>query len=189
MEIDKQLDQAREIILNKWFDATIHSYPQDTARIFAKSSNRFDNPVGSATRQSLDAALGLIVDSLSTYRELLQKNGSALPEIDENALEEALDSVIRIRAVQSFSASMAVEFVFELKTILKSVLENPVNEVIYNLVDKVALAAFNRFMKCREDIFLLRANEAKRRIHRAFERAGLVTELAEEELSPARTNL
>jgi hypothetical protein len=53
----------------------------------------------------------------------------------------------------------------------------------------VALAAFNRFMKCREDIFLLRANEAKRRIHRAFERAGLVTELAEEELSPARTNL
>jgi hypothetical protein len=37
-------------------------------------------------------------------------------------------------------------------------------------------------MKCRESIFLLKATEAKRRIHSAFERAGLVTELTEDEL-------
>jgi hypothetical protein len=50
------------------------------------------------------------------------------------------------------------------------------------LVDKVALAAFNKYMKCREEIFLLKAVESKRRIHRAFERAGLVAELKEEDL-------
>jgi hypothetical protein len=37
-------------------------------------------------------------------------------------------------------------------------------------------------MKCRENIFLLKATESKRRIHRAFERAGLVTEIKEETL-------
>jgi hypothetical protein len=50
------------------------------------------------------------------------------------------------------------------------------------LVDDIALAAFNRLMKCKEEIFLLKAVESKRRIHRAFERAGLVAELTEAEL-------
>jgi len=49
-------------------------------------------------------------------------------------------------------------------------------------VDQVALAAIKRFMKWREEIILLKATESKRRIHRAFERAGLVEELNEEEL-------
>jgi len=50
------------------------------------------------------------------------------------------------------------------------------------MVDQVLLAGFNRLMKCREDIFLLKATESKRRIHAAFERAGLVQELKEEDL-------
>jgi len=37
-------------------------------------------------------------------------------------------------------------------------------------------------MKCKEEIFLLKATESKRRIHRAFERAGLVAELSEQDL-------
>jgi hypothetical protein len=50
------------------------------------------------------------------------------------------------------------------------------------MVDHIALAGFDKFMRCKEEIFLLKSTESKRRIHRAFERAGLVAELSEEDL-------
>ena len=189
MELSKVLAQHKETILNQWFDATIHSYPEETARILAKSSNRFDNPVGSATHQSLEDTLVLIQkfcfdDHIGQFKKSSgysdRINGT--PLIDCEAVESALDAVIRIRAVQSFAVPRALAFVFELKSIVKSLPEVSVDEIFDSIIDQVALAAFNRFMKCREDIFLLRSNEAKRRIHRAFERAGLVTELEEEGL-------
>ncbi|MBF0201452.1 MAG: RsbRD N-terminal domain-containing protein [Desulfamplus sp.] len=193
MEFHGLMEKSRGHIFDRWFDAAIKSYPQDTARIFLKSGNRFDNPVGSATKQSLQDTLDLIFGSLS--------HAPSPPVIDGMAVERALDPVIRIRAVQGFLPSRAVGFVFELKDIVKSLLDHPQgrslgmglneefsgdifaeSEFFFTIVDQVALAAFDRFMKCREDIFLLRANESKRRIHRAFERAGLVTELVEEGL-------
>ena len=190
MELSKALAQHKETILSQWFDVTIHSYPEDTARILAKSSNRFDNPVGNATRKSLDDTFALIQKFCADdFAELSEKepdhpdriNGT--PLIDSAAVESALDAVIRIRAVQSFAIPRALAFVFALKSIVRSLPEISVGTSFDSMIDQVALAAFNRFMKCREDIFLLRANEAKRRIHRAFERAGLVEELEEEGLS------
>ncbi|MBF0377133.1 MAG: RsbRD N-terminal domain-containing protein [Desulfamplus sp.] len=196
MDINQQLELKKEEILKKWFESAINSYPEDTAKFLKKSKNQFDNPVGSATLQSLE----------NTFRDILEmkisKNYKYSQDIvEQNKIENALDPIIRIRAVQNFSASEAVAFVFELKNIVKSTIgklndQNSLeefrgsssNSVIssYELfehkVDLVALAAFNRFMKCRENIFLLKATEAKRRIHSAFERAGLVTELNENEL-------
>ncbi|MBF0210687.1 MAG: RsbRD N-terminal domain-containing protein [Desulfamplus sp.] len=193
MDINQTLTLNRDAILNRWFEVAVNSYPEDTARIFKKSKNQFDNPVGSATRQSLEDTLNYITDILSSssanlsnssdYKNYVTHNST----IDQNKIENALDPVIRIRAVQNFSASQALAFVFELKTIVKSLFDGQKDsfdaiEHIDCIVDLVALAAFNRFMKCRENIFLLKATEAKRRIHTAFERAGLVTELTEEEL-------
>ena len=166
MDFNTSLQKNRKKIVLAWFDATINTYPEDTSRVLGKLKNRFDNPVGSATKNSLEDAFDLLLTDA----------------FDENAMENALDSVIRIRAVQSFSASQAVGFVFELKQIVKNVLGENFDPSFDEKVDKISLAAFNRFMKCRESIFLLKATEAKKRIHRAFERAGLVTELSEEEL-------
>ncbi|SMC94149.1 RsbT co-antagonist protein rsbRD N-terminal domain-containing protein [Desulfocicer vacuolatum DSM 3385] len=166
MNFNQKLEQNKKQIIDQWFLHTINSYPQETARVLGKLKNRFDNPVGSATAHSLEESFNL----------LLQK------EIDIDKIETALDSIIRIRAVQSFSASQAVGFVFELKKIIKTVLEGERDNDFDGKIDEMALAAFNRFMKCRENIFLLKATESKRRIHSAFERAGLVTELKEKEL-------
>ncbi len=166
MDFNKTLEQNRKAIIDQWFLATINTYPQETARVLGKLKNRFDNPVGSATAHSLE----------ETFSLLLKK------EMDVDKIENALDSVIRIRAVQNFSASQAVGFVFELKQIIKTVLNGEQDSAFDAKIDQAALAAFNRFMKCRENIFLLKATESKRRIHRAFERAGLVTELKEETL-------
>lgn len=184
-DLNRQLELNRDEILKRWFESTIDSYPEDTARIFKRSKNKFDNPVGSATMQSLTDTFKCVLEltSSESYRDYVnQKDTDQKGYLDQNMVENALDPVIRIRAVQNFSASQAVAFVFELKTIVRSVLGALPDDTFDYRVDMVALAAFNRFMKCRENIFLLRATEAKRRIHSAFERAGLVTELTEDQL-------
>jgi len=165
MDLKQLLDQKRETFIKKWFQATIDTYPPQTAKILGKDSNRFDNPIGAITHETIADVFDLI-----------------LKDFTSESLEKALDPVIRIRAVQAFSAADAVSFVFSLKEIGESLLDSDMTREFNKLVDQIALASFNRFMKCREEIFLLKATESKRRIHRAFERAGLVAELTEEDL-------
>ncbi len=165
MTMNKALQVNRKKILGLWFEATIRTYPEDTARFLVKAKDRFQNPIGSATMDSLEAVMDILPGT-----------------IDQDKVEEALDPVIRIRAIQTFTAARAVGFVFALKDIIKNVLGSNLDDTIDRKVDQIGLAAFNRFMKCREQIFLLKATEAKRRIHGAFERAGLVKELKEEDL-------
>ena len=161
----KAIKKNRNQLLDSWFRATINTYPEESARILGKQSDRFDNPIGAVTRETLEDVLDLITENFS-----------------REGLEKALDPVIRIRAVQAFDPANAVSFVFALKEIGESIFEKAEVLEFYRLVDEIALAAFNRYMKCREDIFLLKATESKRRIHSAFERAGLVAELSEGDL-------
>ena len=165
MDLKQVLKKNKEPFIKKWFHATIDTYPQQTAKILGKDSNRFDNPVGAVTHETIEDVFNLILEKF---------NGETL--------EKALDPIIRIRAVQAFSASEAVSFVFALKGIGEDILDSSMIREFEKIVDQIALASFNKFMKCREEIFLLKATESKRRIHRAFERAGLVAELSEEDL-------
>jgi hypothetical protein len=165
MPLKQTLKKNKNSFIKKWFQATIDTYPKQTARILGKDSNRFDNPVGAITHESIEDVFNLILE-----------------DFDQETLEKALDPVIRIRAVQSFSASEAVSFVFTLKQIGEDIIEENLIRQFDQLVDQIALAAFNKLMKCKEEIFLLKATESKRRVHRAFERAGLVAELTEEDL-------
>ena len=165
MDLKQSLDRNRESFTKKWFQATIDTYPPQTAKILGKDSNRFDNPIGAITHETISDVFNLI-----------------LKDFTPESLEQTLDPVIRIRAVQAFSAKEAVSFVFALKEIGEAILDAGMIREFDKLVDQIALASFNRFMKCREEIFLLKATESKRRIHRAFERAGLVAELTEEDL-------
>ncbi|ACN16244.1 conserved hypothetical protein [Desulforapulum autotrophicum HRM2] len=164
-DIKKSLQTNKKKILDQWFDATIKTYPSETARVLGRIKNKFDNPVGAATHESLEAV----------FEEILK-------EMDPTALEDAIDPIIRIRAVQNFTPASAVGFVFDLKEIAKKIMAPELHETFDRRVDTIALAAFNRYMRCREAIFLIKATEAKKRIHSAFERAGLVTELKEKEL-------
>ncbi len=165
MDIKQTLVKHKRLLLEKWFQATIQTYPEQSARILGKDANRFDNPVGALTRESLEHILDLVA------REFTRAD-----------LEKALDPVIRMRAVQAFTPSEAVSFVFALKKIGEHLFDPSLLREFDRMVDEIALAAFNRLMKCKEEIFLLKATESKRRIHRAFERAGLVAELTEEDL-------
>ena len=85
------IKKNRDQILQNWFRATIDTYPPQSARVLGKDANRFDNPVGAVTRESLEDVLNLIVEGFT-----------------RETLEKALDPVIRIRAVQAFDAADAV---------------------------------------------------------------------------------
>ncbi|MFO7753984.1 MAG: RsbRD N-terminal domain-containing protein [Desulfobacteraceae bacterium] len=166
MTFENKIKHHRNGLLKKWYRATIDTYPPETARVLGTSENKFDNPVGVTTMESLEGVL-----------DRLEKD-----DLDELELEKTLDPVIRIRAIQSFSASDAVGFIFMLKEIVEETIGEPPDRAFLRKVDRIALAGFNRFMKCREDIYLLKATEAKRRVYSAFERSGLVDELKEEDL-------
>jgi len=110
MNFGKILKSKKKNILQEWFEATINTYPEETARILNKSKNKFDNPVGVATYESLESVIDILCQNMEQTEN---------KDLDEELIEQALDSVIRIRAVQNFSASKAVGFVFELKDIVK----------------------------------------------------------------------
>jgi hypothetical protein len=79
----------------------------------------------------------------------------------------ALDQIIRIRAIQNFSPSQAVAFVFFLKTVIREALEEDIKQsgikeellVIETRIDQLALLAFDQYMVCREKLYDLKANE------------------------------
>lgn len=171
MGVESLLATHKDTVLKKWFDHVVNTYPPDTARFLKHKKDPFDNPVGAATHKGLGAILDAILS----------------PQ-DPAAIEAHFDAIVRIRAVQNFTASQAVGFVFALKGIIRDTL-GPQGAArgggqdladLENRIDRLALTAFDVYMRCREKIYELRANEARNRFFKAFERAGLVTEAPED---------
>ncbi len=105
-----------------------------------------------------------------------------------------LDDIIKIRAVQEFSPSQALSFIFLLKNAVRAeigvIVDNP--ELTMDLVkfeskiDRVALLAFEAYMNCREQVFTLRVNEVKRSVSAImlrFNRNGIKPDSASEPAS------
>lgn len=157
--------KKRAAIVSKWFDFAVLAYPPDTAKFLQSQQDRFANPVGSHTQKGLEALFDLLTG-----------------EFDEQKAKQALDPIMRIRAVQSMAPSQAVAFVFALKSILREIFPREVKDTAFAeqlagldaRIDRFCLAAFDVYMTCREQVFELKANETRNRTFRAFERAGLV---------------
>nr|CAJ31168.1 conserved hypothetical protein [uncultured sulfate-reducing bacterium] len=161
MELREHLKENRGFILGKWFDRIIKSYPANTSEFLAKQKDQFRNPVGHAITKSI----GPIYDEITS-------------SMDDDELLRALDGVIRIRAVQDFSASKAVAFVFELKAVIRDSLgDNPGRlersgelRELDSRIDQVALLTFDKYTECREKLHEVRNNEIKNRSTRLLER-------------------
>jgi hypothetical protein len=168
MRLNTLLAKRKTAIIKKWFAATIETYPSDTAKFLKSRKDPFANPVGRTISQGLEA----LFDQL-------------LKEMDHEAVRSFLDPIIRIRAVQNFSPSQAISFIFFLKDAIRENLQTDdfqmqlFSELLAfeSRIDELGLIAFNLYMSCREKIYELKANEMKNRTFRAFERAGLVREM------------
>jgi hypothetical protein len=167
MDLHELLSERKIVILEKWFDAALDSYHQDTADFLKRQKDQFDNPVGS-----------IIYDGLnSLFDEIL--NGA-----DRDKVSKSLDNIIRIRAVQDFAPSQAIAFIGQLKIIVREEI-NSKNQVANfaeelfvfdRMVDNIMLLSFDIYMKCREKIYDIKANELRNMTSKLVERANKIFE-------------
>jgi hypothetical protein len=86
--------------------------------------------------------------------------------VPASELSSAIDGIVRIRAVQEFTPSAAVGFVYTLRGILREELADAAldpagHAALERGVDRLALVAFDVYMQCREKIFEIRVREIK----------------------------
>ncbi|MDX2437730.1 MAG: RsbRD N-terminal domain-containing protein [Acidobacteriota bacterium] len=141
-----ELAARRGAVVDRWIESVINAYPEETATFLKEQPNRFANPVGASLREGL----ALIVDGVIA--------GS-----DPEELRQALDLVIRVRAVQEFKPPAALGFVFDLKTIVRDVVADgsEVPKAFDDSVDRLGLVAFDVYMSCREQLWSIRAKEIR----------------------------
>ncbi len=174
MRLKELLKKQRTAIVDKWFDIIIESYPADTAT-FLKGKGGFTNPVGQTTSQGVEDIFdGLLLDA------------------DPSEIAPFLDAIIRIRAVQDFTPSQAVNFIFLLKKVIRDEFlsqtyaqsdKDELRDEFHALdakIDTLALLSFDIFMKCREKLYDLKANELRDRTLWLLKKSNLLTEIPEE---------
>lgn len=154
---------AREAILEKWLEVFLEVYPETSARFFGTEKDAFSNPVGATAQRSLSRLLDYLVDG-----------------VDEASALEALDSVVRLRAVQEIAPGRALGFLGRIKSISREQGGDSVGQELLETVearaDALLLRAFDSYVADRERIFALRAREARSQVHSLLRRAGLVVE-------------
>jgi hypothetical protein len=168
MNLKQHLKEKKPDILKKWFDGIAGTYPGDTASFLKKQKAQFTNPVGYTLSEGMDGLFegllqGLLPDEVSRF----------------------LDSIVRIRAIQDFSPSEAVTFIFHLKKVVRQELGSEILAqqgaseelaAFESAIDDLALYAFDLYMKCREKIYELKANEARNMTFRLLQQAHLIVD-------------
>lgn len=143
----------------------LQSYPPDTSNFLKGQKNSFLNPVGFTILR--------VIENL--FEELLNRdNIGNSPQF--------LDDIMKIKAVQEFTASQSIAFVFLLKQAIREelkheILEHLLHEELLEFeskIDKIALLAFDIYMKCREKLYQLRVNELQNLTFRRLQRADLL---------------
>lgn len=172
MTIEKQLSDKRSRIIKRWLALTLETYPKDAQRFLKKRKDRFANPVGTTLSDEIEKLYDAFIHGA-----------------DVEKVSPILENIIKIRAIQDFTPSQAVVFVFLLKEVIRSELEQEVGEslaakewfALESRIDALALLAFDVYGKCREDLFQIRTNEVKNHVSRLLQRAGLVVDMTDQE--------
>ncbi len=141
-----ELAEKRDAVFDRWVESVINAYPDQTATFLKEQPNRFANPVGASLREGLaDIVDGVVAGTRPAD------------------LRPALDLVIRVRAVQDFTPGAAVGFIFDLKEIVRDVVADgsDVPEGFDRSIDLLGLEAFEVYMKCREQLWSIRAEEIR----------------------------
>lgn len=147
------LEGHRSAILERWRAKVFGSYPKQAVRFFRSEKDAFRNPVG----DSLLRGTQVIYDGVALGRET-------------GSVTEAIEAIVRLRAVQELPASEAVGFVFALKRAVREHLRElgaeaelwPELVVLDERLDALASAAFDLYGQCRESVYRIRVGELRR---------------------------
>jgi hypothetical protein len=174
MDIKKQIASKKQSILNDWFKSVIDSYPGETKKYFIKKDKQFANPVGHTIFHNMEIIFGEILKSKS-----------------DAEFDKPLDEILKIRNVQDCSASEAVQFIFDLKAIVRKELKAGQFDKKALLairdfedgLDQLSCKAFDIYMKAKELLYDIRANEIRKRNSRMVERLNMKYDYLENEIN------
>lgn len=175
MKLKELLSKNRPVILKKWLEAALEASPADTADLFRKQGKSPANPAVPALSSGM----------AGIFNELLF-------EADPEKAYSCLYDIMRLRAVQDFTAAQAVSFVFLLKKIIKEELSKDIQknqnstipseelsealDKLASKIDAIALISFDIYMECREKLYNIKANEMRNWTSRLVERANKIYE-------------
>jgi hypothetical protein len=125
MSLEKLLQQKKSVILERWFDSILETYPTDTRRFLQKKKNRFANPVAHEISRGIEEIFNNILKGANS-----------------EDVSPFLDKIIRIRAVQDLSPSQALGFMFDLKKLIREEVaenmgESRISEDVWELEHQV----------------------------------------------------
>ena len=164
-----QIAEHRDEILKRWIEDAIEGYPEETGKFLRSNEDPFANPVAAGLRDGLAELLDGIIRG-----------------VEPEELSTALDRVVRVRAVQEFAPSAAVSFVFDLKKLLREVVGKPTTDgenpfdAVDNRIEQLGLAAFDVYMGCREQMWMIRLREIRNQSVGIMERVAEWRERREE---------
>ncbi|RJR24304.1 MAG: hypothetical protein C4582_04475 [Desulfobacteraceae bacterium] len=175
MDLAGILSLERSSLIKKWQEAVLDTYPADSRQFLKKERDKFSNPVGSILEN-----------------ELMSLFDAFLAGPDRDKMIVCLENILRLRAVQDFSPSQAVSFVFRLKSIVRERLHakgleidtNGIEEdlrIFEKNIDELVLLAFDIYCRCRQKIYELRVHEVQNQVGRLLKRANLVCEIPDTE--------
>ena len=167
--LDRDIAEHQDEILTRWIDSVIDGYPEETAKFLRSKTDPFANPVGANLRDGLAELLDGIIHG-----------------VDPEELSPALDRVVRVRAVQEFAPSAAVSFVFELKELVREIVGDTnaeaggTSDPIDQRIERLGMCAFDVYMRCREQMWAIRAQEIRNQSVGIMERVAEWRERREE---------
>ena len=165
MDSTKISSQQQERIIDDWVQALLDSYPAEGGKFFGKGTNEFSNPVGSTFKKSI----AVLFDLLIGEEEIVGG-------------KDAVDGIVRIRAVQGFLPSQALSPFFAIKKIVKTRLgEDGFDEKMDKRLEQLLFLAFDQYMACRETLWQHKANSLYDRTHRLLEKNRLLVDAGESE--------
>lgn len=172
MNLKDLLSEKKSSLIKKWFKAIIENYPADASHFLLKQKDRFQNPIGYTISEGIE---GL-------FDEILR-------DPDSEKIFPILNDIMKIKAVQDFSPSKAVSFLFLLKRVIRDEMGDEIRKdlltedlaILETQIDRLALLSFDIYMKCRERIYEIKTDEVRRMTFRLLQRANLICEIQEED--------
>ncbi|MFP5231400.1 MAG: RsbRD N-terminal domain-containing protein [Acidobacteriota bacterium] len=132
-------------IVDAWFLKSIEIYPPAVRDTLIRTTDQFRNPLAFNLRQSLETLVHQVADRMN-------------PE----AVNKALDGIVRLRAVQECSPSEAVSFAARLDEVIR---EQQAETLFPNLkqhIGQLTECALQQYNSCKEEILQIRSRSQRR---------------------------
>jgi RsbRD-like negative regulator of sigma factor len=168
MNLKQHLIEKKSAVLKQWFDFVAETYANETSTFLKKQKAQFTNPVGYTLAEGLEHLFDALLEGM-------------LPD----TVSQFLDTIVRLRAIQEFRPSEALSFIFQLKKVIRQELGSELLQqegiarelaAFESAVDDLSLFAFDLYVKCREKIYELKANEARDMTFRLLQQARLIVD-------------